>query len=398
MATQPKAPEARESTFLEDTLLGSTYDKIPSLIPGILLSAAVFVGAFFLANLINDWISSALGVSRLLSYILVAIVLGMVVRNTVGLPAIFEPGVSFCLRKLLRLGIIMMGIRLSILDVLKIGGFGIPIVLTCILAGLIIAIYVTRWLKLPERLGTLIAIGTGICGASAIVATAPGIQAKDEEVTYAVANITIFGIAAMFLYPYLGNLIFGGDVTMSGIFMGTSIHETAQVAGAGLIYDQTFDVTARPSGADVAMVTKLVRNALMIIAIPGITYAYVRRMRTLGGKHQWQRPSFLQLVPLFIIGFLVMAIIRSIGDWGLDAGRHAHGIWDEAGWKALVEGIRTWSCYLMATAMAGVGLGTSLRVMSGLGIKPFLVGILVATSVGVVSIVLVLVLGPHVSV
>ena len=391
--TEPeKAP--RKPTFLENTLLGTTYNKIPSLIPGVLLAAVVFVIAFYIAKGIN----SASGFSGLISYILLAIVIGLLVRNTVGLHPVFSPGVSFCLRKLLRMGIIMMGIRLSIMDVLKIGGFGIPIVIACIFAGLLIATYVTRWLKLPERLGTLIAIGTGICGVSAIVATAPGIQAKDEEVTYAVANITIFGILATFLYPYLSNLLFGGDVTMAGLFMGTAIHDTAQVTSASLIYDQTFNVTVRPSAADIAVTTKLVRNSLMIFAIPGITYFYVRRMRALGQTPKGQKFSFLTLIPLFVFGFLAMAIIRSIGDWGLNGGHNAYGLWDASGWKALTGGIKTWSSYIIATAAAGVGMSTSLRTMRGLGLKPFLVGILAAVSVGVVSTILVFVLGPHVSV
>lgn len=393
MATQTKRA-ARKPSFLETALLGTTYDKMPSLIPGTLLSAAVFVVAYFLA----DWINTASGYSGLISSILVAIIIGILVRNTIGLHAVFRPGVSFCLRKVLRLGIIMMGIRLSILDVLKIGGFGIPIVIACILAGLIIVTYVTRWLKLPERLGTLIAIGTGICGVSAIVATAPGIQAKDEEVTYAVANITIFGIIATLLYPYLANLIFGGDVTMAGLFMGTSVYDTAQVTSASLIYDQTYNVTVHPSAADIAVTTKLVRNTLMVLAIPGVTYMYMRRMRALGQEASGKRARFLEMVPLFVFGFLAMAIIRSIGDWGLDGGHYAYSLWDVAGWKAFTRGIATWSGYILGTAVAGVGLGTSLRSMRGLGLKPFAVGVLAAVSVGVVSIILVMALGPHVSV
>jgi uncharacterized integral membrane protein (TIGR00698 family) len=146
----------------------------------------------------------------------------MVIRNTIGLHERFQPGVAFALKKLLRLGIILLGIRLSLLDVLEVGVFGIPIVVGAVLTGLIVATRATRWLGLSDRLGTLIAIGTGICGATAIVATAPGIKARDEEVAYAVANITIFGIVAMVLYPFLGNLIFSGDIVNTGLFLGTS--------------------------------------------------------------------------------------------------------------------------------------------------------------------------------
>jgi len=258
----------RQPRFIENLLLGTTFDQIPSLIPGVVLAAVVVAISSGLAKALN----AALGFDGLISFILVAIVLGIIIRNTVGLSEIFSPGLQFSLKKLLRLGIILLGIRLSLVDVLEIGGFGIPIVVGAVATGLIVAIAATRRLGLSDRLGTLIAIGTGICGATAIVAAAPGLKAKEEEVAYAVANITIFGIAAMLLYPFLGNLIFSGDIVNTGLFLGTSIHETAQVAGAGLIYDQSFNVVATPSVADVAVVAKLVRNVLMVLVIPGVTY------------------------------------------------------------------------------------------------------------------------------
>jgi uncharacterized membrane protein YadS len=179
--------------------------------------------------------------------------------------------------------------------------------------------------------------------------------------------------------------------------MGTAIHETAQGAGAGLIYDQTFDVAVSPSGADVAVVAKLVRNAFMVVAIPGITYVYARRVRSRGqgaGTHT----GLLQLVPVFIIGFLAMAVARSIGDAGIESGGRAFGIWGDGAWSDLTHGIRTWAEYILATAMAGVGLGTSITQLRGLGVRPFAVGIAAAVAVGAVSIGLVFLFGPLISV
>ncbi|MEE8442258.1 MAG: putative sulfate exporter family transporter [Dehalococcoidia bacterium] len=365
---------------------------MPKLIPGLLLT----VGLVLVAIQLTDWMNQALGYQGLVSYILAAIVLGILVRNTLGLAALFQPGVACSLRKLLRLGIILMGIRLSFSDVVTIGAWGVPIVIVCILTGLVVTTYFTRLLKLPDRLGTLIAVGTSICGASAIVATAPGIGAKDEEVTYAVANITVFGIIAMFTYPFLANIIFGGDVTQVGLFTGTAIHETAQVAGAGLIYDQSFDITSNPSAADVAIVTKLVRNVMMALVIPGMAFLYSRRMASLGTLDEQRKVGLLQLLPLFIVGFLLLAVLRSIGDASLDSGGLAMGIWGDEAWTSLTHGIKSWSGYILATAMAGVGLGTSFRTMKGMGLKPFMVGFFAATMVGLTSIVLVFLIGPFV--
>ncbi len=386
-ATSPRQP-----CFVEKALLGCTVEQAPKLIPGVLLT----VGVVVVAILVTDRVNQAWGYKGLVSYILTAIILGMLVRNTVGLPEVFTEGVSFSLKKLLRLGIILMGIRLSFSDVVTIGAWGVPIVIGCIVTGLVITTYFTRLLKLPERLGTLIAVGTSICGASAIVAAAPGIEAKDEEVAYAVANITIFGLVAMFTYPYLANWLFSGDLVQIGLFSGTSIHETAQVAGAGLIYDQSFDVTASPGCADVAVVTKLVRNVMMALVIPGMALLYARRMARLGVSSGSRGVGVLQLVPVFIAGFLVMAALRSIGDATLENGGLAMGIWGESGWNDLTAGIKEWSGYVLAAAMAGVGLGTSFKTMKGLGPKPFLVGLFAATMVGLTSIILVFILGPMV--
>ncbi|MBT8248253.1 MAG: putative sulfate exporter family transporter [Acidimicrobiia bacterium] len=381
------------SNRIAHLLFGTTLDRVPGLIPGVVLASVTVLVAAALAELIN----SVLGYDGLVSFILVAIVLGMLIRNTVGLREVFEPGVAFTLKKVLRLGIILLGIRLSLLDVLEIGGSGIPIVVGAVLTGLFVATAATRWLNLSDRLGTLIAIGTGICGATAIVATAPGIGAKDEEVAYAVANITIFGVAAMFLYPFLGDLIFGGDIVKVGLFMGTSIHETAQVAGAGLIYDQSFDITASPSGADIAVVAKLVRNVLMVVAIPAITYLYARRRDVVEGGAA-RGTSLRQLFPVFILGFLVMAALRSIGDGAVDSGGRAFGLFGTETWGHLTGWIKTWAEYTLATAMAGVGLGTSIDQLKGLGFKPFVVGIAAALAVGIASLGLVSVFGPLISV
>jgi uncharacterized integral membrane protein (TIGR00698 family) len=383
----------QKTGFLENLLLGTTRDQIPNLIPGVLLALAVVAASAVLAELVN----TALGFDGLISFILVAIVLGMLIRNTVGLGDRFSPGLQFSLKKVLRLGIILLGIRLSLGDVLEIGGFGIPVVVGAVATGLVVAITATRRLGLSDRLGALIAIGTGICGATAIVAAAPGLRAKEEEVAYAVANITIFGIAAMLLYPFLGNLIFAGDIANTGLFLGTSIHETAQVAGAGLIYDQSFNVAATPSVADVAVVAKLVRNVMMVLVIPGITYLYARNMAK-SGEETGSGTSVRDMFPVFIIGFIVMAAVRSIGDAGVDGGGAAFGIWETAAWADLTHWVRTVAEYTLATAMAAVGLGTSLAQLKGLGLKPFVVGIAAAVSVGVVSVGLVSIFGPLISV
>jgi uncharacterized membrane protein YadS len=236
------------------------------------------------------------------------------------------------------------------------------------------------------------ALGTSICGATAIVAAAPAIKASDEEVAYAVANITVFGIVAMLVYPYLANLMFAGNVVMAGLFQGTAIHETAQVTGAGLIYDQTFGVATKPTAADTAIVIKLVRNVFIAAVIPLMACVYARRVASQGGN-TGPRASAWTLFPVFILGFLAMAAVRSIGDAGLHQGGLALGAWENAGWSQITTLISNAAGYALAMAMAGVGLGTRLKALKGLGIKPFYVGLFASLVVGAASAIAVFLLG-----
>ena len=193
----------------EKNLLRVTVDEVLQLPPGLLVAG--------LLAWLSIWLSNYIGVTLMgfekapISAVMMAILLGLIIGNTIPLPTSLKPGLTFAVKKVLRLGIILLGIRLSIFDVFRLGALGVPIVFLCILGALFLTTRLNKWLKLPERLGTLIAVGTSICGVSAIVATGPAINAKDEEVTYAVSVITIFGIIATLVYPYAANAIFVGD-------------------------------------------------------------------------------------------------------------------------------------------------------------------------------------------
>ncbi len=367
--------------------------EIAKLVPGVVLSVAVMLVALPLADLIGAWILRWQGIDPAgkaspLSGVLVAIVLGMLISNLVRLPDLFKDGIRFSVTKLLRLGIILVGIKLSLLDVLKLGAWGIPIVAVAIFSGLIFVSWFNKLLKLPDRLGTLIAAGTGICGVTAIVSTAPAIKAEEREVAYAVANITLFGLLGMFLYPYIAPMILQTSEQI-GLFLGTAVHETSQVVGAALTYKEVFgDDTVLKA----ATVTKLTRNLFLAVVVPLLALLYLRRQ---GGTSA--RVSVRSLLPVFVLGFVAMALVRSLGDLTLQGGA-ALGIFDSATWKSLTTQLGDlWgSKYLLGTAMAGVGLGTSFSVFKGVGLKPFVVGLAGAALVGVVGMVLALLIGQFV--
>jgi uncharacterized integral membrane protein (TIGR00698 family) len=373
----------------EKNLLGIPANEVPSLLPGLLVAA--------LLAWLSIWLSKFIGVTLLgfdktpISAVMLGILLGLIIGAIIPMPAVLKPGLKFAVKKVLRLGIIMLGIRLTIFDVFKLGAYGVPIVVICILGALFFTTRINKWLKLPERLGTLIAVGTSICGVSAIVATGPAIDAEEEEVAYAVAVITIFGLLATLVYPYAANAIFAGDALKVGLFLGTSVHDTSQVVGSAKVYA---DVFSAPQALDVATVTKLVRNVFMALVIPFMAFYYARKTQ---GESSGKKASFLKLLPLFVVGFLIVAVIRSVGDAGIEAGGNAFGLWDGGAWKGIYSSIKTWAGNLLVVALAGVGLGTDFRTFKGLGIKPFLVGLGAALLVGVVSFIAISLLGSFVT-
>jgi len=345
------------------------------LIPGILLAFALSLLGHYLANFIGI---DLLGLPRSpISPIMMAIVLGILVRNTVRLSKHFDPGIRFCLVRILRLGIVLLGIRLSLGQVGQIGLRSLPIIVGTIAVALLVVTWVSVRAGLTARLGTLIAVGTSICGATAIVATAPAIDADDDEVSYSVACITLFGMVAMLAYPFAAHWCFSADAFRSGLFLGTAVHETAQVVGSGLVYQEFF---GEPAALDTATVTKLVRNLGMLVIIPLMSILYHRR--TGGGT---SRRSWWSLIPLFVFGFAGMSLLRTIGDLGADMGEPAFGLLDAARWKMLV-GWTKWTAELcLGIAMAAVGLGTSIAGLRKIGLRPLGVGLLSAILVGVVS-------------
>jgi len=344
-------------------------------IPGLLLAFAIALAGAWSAQYIGI---TVMGLPKSpLSGIMMAILIGILLRNTIGLHERFQPGIKFSVVRMLRLGIVLLGIRISLGEAGAIGLKAVPIVLCTVPAALLVVTYVARRLGLSDRLGTLIAVGTGICGATAIVATAPIIAARDEETSYAVACIALFGSAAMLTYPYLAHWLFAADPFKSGLFLGTAVHDTSQVAGSGLVYQQFFD---DPRALDVATVTKLVRNLSMLLVIPLMAVWYHRRSAE-GGK----APAWYTMVPLFVIGFALMSLLRTLGD-SAGPDQLPLGFLTHAQWQAAVGYTKTVSEYSLAIAMAGVGLSTGLANLKRIGLKPLGVGLFSAIVVGLVSI------------
>lgn len=357
-------------------LLYRGMDWFGVVAPGLLLAGVLA----WIGTIGADWFGkSVLGFTRSpVSAILVTILLGLFVRNVIGLPEAYESGLKLCVKRILRIGIVILGLRLSLVAIAQISAIALPIVIGTIASAIIFIAWLARTVKLPLRMGTLIAVGTSICGVSAIVATGPAIDAEEDEISYAVACITLFGSIAIFTYPFLGHWIFDGIQQQAGLFLGTAIHDTAQVAGASLSYEQQY---AAPEAMAVAMTTKLVRNLCMGVTIPFLAVFYHRQRAAMDGSGK-EIGKWHKYVPLFIVGFVAMAAVRSIGDLG----DRPFGVINPAYWKTFLGGAKEVSVACLTIAMAGVGLGTNVSRLKKLGCKPLFVGLTATLLVGFVSI------------
>jgi len=384
----------QEMSYFERNFLGVPLKKIHTLVPGLIFLTLLAFLSIFLSNFIGI---TLLGYTKSpISAVMIILLFGMLINNLIKLPEALNPGFKFAVKKILRLGIILLGIRMSIFAVFELGAIGVPIVIGCILSALVITSFFNKMLHQPKRLGTLIAVGTSICGVSAIVAASPAINANEEETAYAVSVITVFGLIAVITYPIIAYFLFGGNPIKAGLWLGTSIHDTSQVTGAAIVFSDMWDL---PVALDVAIVTKLVRNVLMILVIPLMAFYYTKMNEkedvTSDSRDKKIKPktNILKIFPMFVIGFLIMACIRSIGDAGINSSNLAFFCIEGTSWDNFVGTTTEWATILFVVALGGVGLTTRFSKFKDLGIKPFLVGLSAALTIGLISFVLISLIG-----
>ncbi len=338
------------------------------ILPGIVLAFIFYSLSQGFNNIIGI---ELLGYSKSpISTAMIAILFGIFFGNFFKIRESFQKGLDYTKEYILKLGIICLGIQLKPFGFFEFGKIAIPVIIICIISVLIVIKILIKKLKISTRMAYLISIGSTVCGTTAIMATAPIIKANKNEVSYAIANITLFGILSMLMYPYFANFYFDGKSLFAGLFLGTAIHETSQVAAAGLIYDQQFN---SPETLNIATVTKLIRNTFLIIMIPLFAFLYNR------GKVKEKNYSIISIFPYFILGFVGMIVLRNMGDEIFNT--YNNDIWIEA-----INFIKFFSKIFLTMAMAAIGLSTNLKDIKNMGYKPFVVGFIAMLTVGVVCI------------
>lgn len=343
-----------------------------ALWPGITLCIGVAVISFI------TWLAY-----KPISSLMWAFIYSIVITNLIRLPKSFAPGINFCAREFLMGTIAAFGIVTSALVWLQVG-IGVFNALVIIFFSYFFGLWLGRKLGLNNRLATLIGVGTCICGASAIAATGPAIKAKEEEMGLAVACITFFGLLAMFLYPFLyANTVVGGwlghNLNAYSIWIGSGVHETAQVIAAAGALD--------PSAIGSALLVKSIRIFMIGPMILVATLIFGKMEKGVVGISGTKIT-----MPAFGIVFILNSLFGAVLDVYAFQIKALGFDWLPV--KAILSG--TVFPFLLSTTFAGVGAKVKLKDIAKLGVRPFAFGALMAALAGVLALILAIAVSPYV--
>jgi uncharacterized integral membrane protein (TIGR00698 family) len=314
---------------------------LPAAVPGLALAGVCVAAAYAGSALVPE-----------LSPLIWAVFIGMAVATVRPLGPRFQPGVRLASRRLLRLGVALLGLRLAFGQLIGVGIPGLAIVLAVVPLTIGGTLLLGRRLGCPPGLALLVGTGSAVCGASAIVAMDAAVESGEDDVTVGVATVTLFGTAALILLPLLDRLVLHMSPAAFGTWVGGSVHEVAQVVSAAS--------PAGPAAVKVASVVKLTRVLMLAPLVLGVSL--LRRRSSAVEQGVVRAP-----VPLFVVGFLLCVGVAS-----------THLV--PAGLAAAANGV---DVGLLAAALAGLGLGVDVRQIARLGWRPMALGLgawMIATS------------------
>jgi uncharacterized integral membrane protein (TIGR00698 family) len=306
------------------------------ILPGLALTAGIAATAFMFRQL--PYVS-------VLSPIILSIAIGMIFHNFIGTPSFARPGVAFSMRRILRFAIVLLGLQLTASQLVEVGARGIAVIALTLIATFLFTVQLGRLIGVDRKLSELIAAGTSICGASAVIATNTVTRAPDEDVAYAVACVTIFGSIAMFVYPLFPGLLHL-DPHAFGLWSGASIHEIAQVVAAAF-------QDGRDAG-EFGTIAKLARVTMLAPVVMSLGFLATRQARRIGDG----QPSARVPLPWFVLGFIALVGVNSMISIPAEA-------------RSVMIALTT---FLLSMALAAMGLETDLRKLCARGMRPLLLG------------------------
>lgn len=335
--------------------MSSSVKKYAELLLGILICFIIAAISVFLENIIPGGL---LGAS------IIALFMGTIV-NSFFHPKWIQPALKFTSKKILKCAIVLLGASLSVKTIVSVGQKTFFVMIftfaMCFGGGYL----VRKIFKINWKLGNLISAGTGICGGSAVAAIAPVIDADDKDVAFAMSSTFIFDMIMVALYPIMGAALGMSDIAY-GIWAGTSVNDTASVVASGYAFSEI--------AGDFATMVKLTRTIAIIPTV--LVFAFVGtyiKQREMRGTGDGKKVNIMKIIPWFIGGFLALAILNSVGVIP----------------AAASSVLKSLSKFLMVTALAAIGLGTSITDFKKAGLRPMLYGITIDTLVTLTALVVI---------
>ncbi|MCC5912520.1 MAG: putative sulfate exporter family transporter [Clostridiaceae bacterium] len=323
-------------------------------IPGMSIAFFIAFMAYFLSGIIPHVGASVLA-------LIIGIILNFIIKDSSSLTR----GLKFTSKTVLKTAIVLLGASLSISQMIMVGKYSLYVMTFTLLAAFGFGYLFGHLLKINWKMSTLISAGTGICGGSAIAAISPTIDADDSDITYAIAATFIFDMLMIILFPIMGNLLGLSDLAY-GLWTGTAVNDTSSVVAAGYSFSN--------AAGEFATIVKLTRTLAIIpiVLIFTVVGTYIKQKET-QVKEELPANKYhhvLKIAPWFILLFILMAIINSLGYIPLEVG----------------VTINTTSRFLMAMALGAIGLNTDIKKMVSAGINPMILGFLVSSTVVIVSL------------
>jgi len=338
-----------------------------ALIPGLLLLFVVGYAGKFIEQSISRYGKTHHLVLPNIEYVLWAILIGLLIANTVGVPPLFRPGVA-TYEFWLKVGIIFMGARFLIGDILRLSGISLILVLIELALALTFMTWLGRRFNLKPKLISLLAVGASVCGVSAIIATQGAIDADEEDSSVAIAAILLLGAISLLFFPLIGHALHMSDHAY-GLWTGLAVDNTAEATAAGALYSD--------AAGKYAVLAKTCRNALIGFVVLGYAIYWASKGEATVVTN---KAAFLWLkFPKFILGFLLLSVLASLAVFN----------------KPQIVALGNLSRWAFLLTFAGVGLRTNFRELGKQGLRPFVVGAVGEIVIAGITLALVLLADHH---
>lgn len=352
---------AEEAVMLPPRRDVGTLRNVLGMLPGILLLALVGYAGKFIEQSIARYGKSHHVILPNIEYVLWAILIGLVISNTIGLPAIFRRGVA-TYEFWLKTGIVLLGARFILGDVARLGGISLLLVFLELALALTFMTYLGRAFHLAPKLVTLLAVGSSVCGVSAIIATQGAIEADEQDSSYAIAAILALGAISLVLFPLVGHALHMTDRAY-GLWTGLAVDNTAEATAAGALYSD--------AAGKMAVLAKTCRNAMIGFVVLGYALYWASKGQAAAVQN---KAAFLwSKFPKFVLGFLLISGLATAGIFA----------------KPEIVALGNLSRWAFLLTFAGVGLRTSFKDLSRQGVRPFLVGAIGEIAIAAITLALV---------